>query len=112
MCGTFSTGKVLYECKYCGTGYVKNPARMKRHLVSCPKTPSYLKVKTATSLSAGSEAASKPSASVDTETSALEGACDQRANSSLSSSSINFKDGQNLNFETNFRSLLRFNESN
>ena len=101
-------GKVLYECKYCGTGYVKNATRMKRHLVSCSQTPSYLKVKTATWLSAGSEAASKPSTSVDTETSA----CDQRANSCLNSSSINLKDGQNLNFETNFRSLLRFNESN
>jgi hypothetical protein len=81
-------GKVLYECKYCGTGYMKNATRMKRHLVSCSKTPSYLKVKTATSLSAGSEAASNQSISVDSETSAVEGACDQRANSSLSAAAV------------------------
>jgi hypothetical protein len=67
---------------------VKNATRMKRHLVSCSKTPSCLKVRTATSLSAGSEAGSKPSISVDSETSALEDACDQRANSSLSTAAV------------------------
>jgi hypothetical protein len=28
-------GKMLDDCKYCGTGYVKNATRMKKHLVSC-----------------------------------------------------------------------------
>ena len=93
---------------------MKNATRMKRHLVSCSKTPSYLKVKTATSLSAGSEAASKPSISVDTETSALEGACDQRANSSLSTAAVStLKTSKSSTLKrTLFRSLLRFNESN
>jgi hypothetical protein len=63
---------------------VENATRIKKHLVSCSKTPAYSKVKTATSLNAGREAASKTSTTVNTETSALEGACDQRANSSLS----------------------------
>jgi hypothetical protein len=42
---------------------VKNAARTKKHLVSFSKAPSYVKVKTATPLSAGSEAASEPSTS-------------------------------------------------
>jgi hypothetical protein len=36
---------------------------MKKHLVRCSKTHSYIKVKTATPLSGGSEAASGPSTS-------------------------------------------------
>jgi hypothetical protein len=42
---------------------VKNAKRTKKHHVSCSKAPSYVKVKTATLLSAGSEAASEPSTS-------------------------------------------------
>jgi hypothetical protein len=38
-------------------------ARTKKHLVSCSKAPSCVKVKTATLVSGGSEAASKPSTS-------------------------------------------------
>jgi hypothetical protein len=45
------------------TEYVKNAARTKKHLVSCSKAPSYIKVKTPTLLSAASEAASEPSTS-------------------------------------------------
>jgi hypothetical protein len=48
-------------CKYCAKEYVQNVARMKKHLVCCSKVPSCVKVKTATLLSVGSEAASKPS---------------------------------------------------
>jgi hypothetical protein len=42
---------------------VKNAKRTKKHLVGCSETPSYVKVKTATPVSAGSEAASEPSTS-------------------------------------------------
>jgi hypothetical protein len=44
-------------------GYVKKATKMKNHFVSCSKTPSHVKVKTTTLLSAGSEAASEPSTS-------------------------------------------------
>jgi len=47
-------------CKHSGTEYVKNAIRMKKHLVSCSKTPSYIKVKSAIPLHTGREAASKP----------------------------------------------------
>jgi hypothetical protein len=50
-------------CNYCGTGYVKKAKRTKKHLVRCSKAPSYVKVKIATPVSAGSEAASEPSTS-------------------------------------------------
>jgi hypothetical protein len=99
-------GKVLYECKYCGTGYVKNATRMKKHLVSCSKTPSHIKVKTASPFSAVSEAASEPSTSVDIETSALEGDC---ANTSLSAAAVpTLKMGKSSNFK---RTLHRYFDS-
>jgi hypothetical protein len=40
---------------------VKNATRTKKHLVSRSNVPSYVKVKTATPVSVGSEAASEPS---------------------------------------------------
>jgi hypothetical protein len=42
---------------------VKNAKRTKKHLVRYSEAPSYVKVKTATPLSAGIEAASEPSTS-------------------------------------------------
>jgi hypothetical protein len=42
---------------------VNNAKRTENHLVSCPEAPSYVKRKTATPVSAGSEAASEPSTS-------------------------------------------------
>ena len=64
--------------------------RNKNKKASCQllKDACLLKSKNATSLNAGRDAASKPSISVNTETSALEGACDQRANSSLSTAAV------------------------
>jgi hypothetical protein len=42
---------------------VRKAKRTRKHLVGCSETPSYVKVKTATPLSAGSEAASESSTS-------------------------------------------------
>jgi hypothetical protein len=42
---------------------VQNATRTKKHLDACSKVPSYVKVKTATPVSAGREAASEPSTS-------------------------------------------------
>jgi hypothetical protein len=53
--------------------------------LSVAQTPSYIKVKTATSLSAVSEAASEPPTSADIETSAVEDEC---ANTSLSAAAV------------------------
>ena len=46
---------------------VKRNKNEKKSLANCSKTPSYIKVKAATALRAGSEAASESSTSADTE---------------------------------------------
>jgi hypothetical protein len=98
--------KVLYECKYCGTGYVKNATRMKKHFVSYSKIPSYIEVKTATPFSAVRDAASEPSSSADIETSAVVGEC---ANASLSAAALStLKMGKSSTLK---RTLDRYFES-
>jgi hypothetical protein len=74
--------------KYCGTGYMKNATRMKKHLVSCSKTSGYIKVKTSTQLSSPSEAVSEPSGSANIEVSALEGEVTPCTNTSLSTAVV------------------------
>jgi hypothetical protein len=56
---------------------------MKKSLANCTETPSYIKVKAATALRAGSEAASEPSTSADSEIGVLVGEYNERTNTSL-----------------------------
>ena len=66
-----------------GQNTCKTQQEWKKSLAICTETRSYIKVKAATALRAGSEAASELSTSADTEISVLDGECNERTNASL-----------------------------